>query len=103
MLTNYREYQQPEAYSAQMLNVLMSAFFLTILRRHEGTARLPRTENFFWKHEFSAIFSYIQMNYAHTSLPEVAARFNYSQRQITRIVRNSTGKNFAQIITQLRM
>lgn len=103
MLTIYQEHQQAEAYSAQMLNVLMSAFFLTILRRHEGSARLPRTENFFWKHEFSAIFTYIQLHYAHTSVQEVADRFSYSQRQISRIVLNSTGKNFAQIITQLKM
>lgn len=103
MRTIYQEHQQAEAYSAQMLNVLMSAFFLTILRRHEGSARLPRTENFFWKHEFSAIFTYIQLHYAHTSIQEVADRFSYSQRQISRIVLNSTGKNFAQIITQLKM
>lgn len=103
MLEIYTEYQGGEVYSAQMINALMSTFFLMILRRYEGTARLPRTETFFWKHEFSAIFSYIQTHYAHTSLPEVAVRFGYSERQVSRIVLKSTGKNFAQIITQLKM
>lgn len=103
LLSLYEEYQTGGAYSSQMLNVLLSAFFVLILRRYEGTARLPRTENFFWKHEFSAIFSYIQMHYTHTSLQEVAARFNYSERQISRIILKCTGKNYAQLILQLRM
>lgn len=103
MLNIYTEYQNGEAYSAQMLNALMSAFFLMMLRRYEGTARLPRTENFFWKHEFSAIFTFIQTHYTKTSLSEIASRFHYSERQISRIVLNSTGKNYAQLIIQLRM
>ena len=99
----YAEYQQEEAYSAQMINALMTAFLLLTLRRYEGTARLPRTDDFFWKHEFSAIFTYIQTNYAHTSLKEISARFHYSERQITRIVDQNTGLNFAQLIVKLRM
>ena len=55
-----RERQAPERYSSQYLNLLMSEFFLLMFRRYEGTARLPRTGSFFWKHEFSAIFSYKQ-------------------------------------------
>lgn len=103
MLDIYREYQTGEIYSAQMLNALMSAFFIMMLRRYEGTARMPRTEDFFWKHEFSAIFTFIQSNYTHTSLSEIAERFHYSERQISRIVQDNTGKNYAQLIKRLRM
>ena len=99
----YKEYQLGEAYSSQMLNALMSAFFIMMFRRYEGTARLPRTEDFYWKHEFSAIFTFIQANYAHTSLPEISERFHYSERQISRIVLNNTGLNYAQLIIKLRM
>ena len=99
----YAEYQQGEAYSAQMINALMTAFLLLTLRRYEGTARLPRTDDFFWRHEFSAIFTYIQTNYAHTSLKEISDRFHYSERQITRIVGQNTGLTFAQLIVKLRM
>lgn len=99
----YKEYQLGEAYSSQMLNALMSAFFIMMFRRYEGTARLPRTENFYWKHEFSAIFSFIQAHYTDTSLPEISARFHYSERQISRIVLNNTGLNYAQLIVKLRM
>ena len=103
MLDIYWEYQNGEAYSSQMLNALMSAFFIMMLRRYEGTARLPRTEDFYWKHEFSAIFTFIQAHYTNTSLPEISQRFHYSERQISRIVLNNTGLNYAQLIIKLRM
>ena len=40
------EYAQPQNYSSQYLNLLMSEFFLLMFRRYEGTARLPRTGSF---------------------------------------------------------
>ena len=41
------------------MNSMMTTFFLLLLQRYEGTAKLPRNEDFYWKHEFSAILSYI--------------------------------------------
>lgn len=97
------EFTRTNAYRSQMLNTMMCAFFILLLRKYEGTARLPRRESFFWKHEFSGIFSYIQKNYADTSLSDVAARFHYSQRQVSRIIRKYTGMNYSELISKLRM
>lgn len=97
------EYIENGLYSAQLQNALLSTFFILLLRRYEGTARLPRTGDFHWKHEFSAIFSYIQINYAKISQKDVAERFHYSERQLTRIIKNCTGMNFAQLILKLKM
>ncbi len=99
----YNEYRQPGRYGDQMLNAMMSMFFLLLLRRYEGTARLPRTKDFFWKHEFSAILTYIQSNYASATQEAVAQHFHYSERQIGRIVQNCTGMSYAQLILKLRM
>lgn len=99
----WEEYQQNDLYGSQMMNALLSEFFILLLRRYEGTAKLPRTEDFHWKHEFSAIFSYIQMNYQTVSQKDVAEKFHYSERQITRIIKNCTGLNFAQLILRLKM
>ena len=99
----YNEYRQPGRYSEQMLNTMMSMFFLLLLRRYEGTARLPRTKEFFWKHEFSAILTYIHSNYATATQESIAQHFHYSERQIGRIVQNSTGMSYAQLILKLRM
>ena len=99
----YEEHQLSQRYADQMLNALMRVAFLLILRKYEGTARLPRTEDFYWKHQFSAILSYIQTHFAETSREEVAARFHYSSRQIGRIVQDCTGKSFGQLTKELKM
>lgn len=99
----YEEFNRKEVYRAQMMNSLMSTFFILLLRRYEGTARLPRTDNFYWKHEFSAIFSYIQSNFATVKVSNLAQLFHYSERQITRIVQRCTGMTFATLINKLRM
>ncbi len=97
------EYASPEPYSPQMMNVLLSAFFLLVLRRYEGTARLPRTEDFYWSHRFSAVFSYLQVHYADRSLSDIAREFHYSERQINRIVENATGDSFHHLVLHLKM
>lgn len=103
LLQIYHEYHLNEAYQSQLLNALMSTFFILLLRRYEGTARLPRTDDFFWKHEFSAILSYIQTNYATVTQGELAQRFHYSERQIGRIVHSCMGITYHQLILKLRM
>lgn len=97
------EYALPGNYSGQYLNLLMSEFFLLLFRRYEGTARLPRTESFYWKHEFSAIFSFIQSHFADMTLAEIAAEFGYSERQVNRIVKSCTGDSYAHLSLRLRM
>ncbi|MBQ1492219.1 MAG: helix-turn-helix transcriptional regulator, partial [Blautia sp.] len=99
----YEEHQEEAPYAAQMLNALMRVAFLFILRKYEGTAKLPRTADFYWKSEFSAIFSYIQNHFAEASREEVAEQFHYSARQVGRIVKEYTGKNYGELIRDLKM
>lgn len=103
LLQIYREHQEDMMYAPQMINSLMRLFFLLLLRRYEGTARLPRTEYFFWKHQFSAILSYIQTHYEHATLNDVARRFNYSAKQVGRIVQDCTGENFGDLVRGMKM
>ena len=103
MLQIYREHQEDMSYAPQMVNSLMRLFFLLLLRRYEGTARLPRTEYFFWKHQFSAILSYIQTHYQHATLADVATRFSYSTKQVSRIVQDCTGENFGDLVRGMKM
>ena len=98
-----QESRSADAYRAQMLNALMSTFFILLLRRYEETARLPHTEEFHWKHQFSAIFSYIQTHFATSTLAQTAQHFHYSERQVSRIVQEYTGQNYAQLVQRLKM
>lgn len=97
------EYGSCRPYRSQMLNLLTSTFFIALLRDYEGTARLPRTEDFYWNHEYSAIFSYIQSHFADTTISAVAERFHYSPKQIGRILRQCTGLSYSQLIVKLKM
>ena len=99
----YEEYYADEPYSSALMNALMTTFFILLLRRYEGTVRLPRTEDFYWKHQFSAILSHIQTHYAEVTLADLAARFHYSEKQISRIVRDRIGISYNQLILKLRM
>ena len=103
LLQIYQEHQLEEPYAPQMINSLMRLLFLLILRRYEGTARLPRTEFFFWKHQFSAILSYIQTHYQEATLEKVAEKFNYSPKQVGRIVKDCTGEAFGDVIRSMKM
>ena len=103
LLNIYEEFMRQEAYQAEMLNSLMSTFFVLLLRRHEGTARLPRSEGFYWSHRYTGILSHIQAHYNTVDLPELAERFHYSDKQLRRIIQSSTGLSFQQLITKLRM
>ena len=40
------------------------------------------------------ILKYIELHYATLTLPELASFFNYSERQMTRILKNYTGQTF---------
>lgn len=103
LLQIYNEYYNEEPYKSQLTKALMSTFFILLLRRYEGTVRLPRTEDFFWKHEFSAILSHIQTHYADVTLSELSSRFHYSDEQISRIVQNCMGISYNRLILKLRM
>lgn len=98
-----KEFIQKSSYSAQMLNSLMSLLFIMILQRYEGTAKLPRTENFYWKHEYSHIISFIQENYLTMSLSDISEQLGYSERQITRILLACTGENYAELTLRMKM
>lgn len=99
----FHEYASDRLYSSQMTNSLMSIFFLHLLQNYEQTAQVSKQSSFHWKPEFAAMFSYIQEHYQTVTLEELSDVFNYSQRQIIRIIQSSTNKTFTQLLTQLRM
>lgn len=99
----FQQYNTAAAYSSQMTNSLMGTFFLYLLQNYEQTAQISAKSKFHWKPEFAAIFAYIQEHYQTVTMEELAEAFNYSQRQIIRIIRSSTSKTFSQLLTQLRM
>lgn len=97
------EFREAGNYSTQMLNALMTEFFILTLKRYESSARLPRTEDFYWKQEYSAILSYIQQHFTEAGIKDVAEEFHYSTRQISRVVRSCCNLSYAQLVLKLKM
>ena len=99
----YQEYSKNQKYSAQLINSLMSSFFLYLLQRHEDTAQIPRNSGFSWKPEFAGILEDIQENYQTVTLGSLSEKYGYSRRQLIRIIQNCTGRNFTELQKGLRM
>ena len=70
---------------------------------YESSSRLPRTDDFYWKQEYSAILTYIQHHYTEATLEDVSRAFHYNARQISRIVKNSLGLTYTQLVMKLKM
>ena len=103
LLSIYDAAGRRDPYSARLRNPLMSTFFLQLLRQYEQSAEASSHSGLGWKAEFAPMLIYIQTNYKTVTLNAVSEKFGYSQRQIIRIIKSSTGKTFTQLLTQLRM
>lgn len=99
----FQEYQEKRLYASQLINAYMSACLILLLRRYEGSVRLPRTENFYWKHQYSAILSDIQAHFSTVRLCDLSEKYHYSEKQIRRIVSTATGLSYSDLIARLKM
>ena len=99
----FSQYNRDDSYSSQLLNPLMSSFFLFLLQRYEHTARISPHSDIRWKQEFSEILRHIQTHYATVTLEELSKKFSYSRRQLIRIIESCTGQTFSRLLTKLRM
>ncbi|MCR5396442.1 MAG: AraC family transcriptional regulator [Lachnospiraceae bacterium] len=88
-------------FKRQYLNTCLSLFFIELLRNYEHTVETPgmrqTSENIVF------ILKYIQQHYNSVTLKELSAFFNYSQRQIQRLLVNATGMSFMEIVQSKRM
>ena len=49
------------------------------------------------------VLHYVEENYVHGSLAEIASRLNYDQAWLSRKIKRSIGKNYADIVREKRM
>lgn len=49
------------------------------------------------------MLQYLQNHFAEVSIADLSKKFNYSQRQIARILKNKTGKTFSQLILEMKI
>lgn len=96
------EFSKNRQYRKRMLNSIIDTFFITLLRKHSSEVYVPGTEA---SKDDNLIFilKYMQDNFMTISVGELARFFNYSERQIQRIIKNYTGMNFTDNIKKMKM
>ncbi len=98
-----RECQRNNRYKNTMLSSRLSVFFVELLRNHEKDISIPSFSNFDSNKNIVFILEYMQKNYATISLAHLSSFFNYSERQMQRIILKYTGMSFVDNIKKLRM
>lgn len=98
MLESRNQYAEYEA----VLYSLFGVFFAKLLRYYENTIEYP---------EFSdrssslayGIITYIQENYKDITLSRVAQKFHYTPEYTSKFIKQTSGKTFSELLTQIRL
>lgn len=97
------EFQHNRQYKNRMLNSVVNAFFIVLLRNHSANVLLPAHNQKEKNENLVFILKYMQENYNTVTLAELAAFFHYSERHLQRIIKSSTGMSFGENIRKLKM
>lgn len=99
----FEEARSNNTYKKRMMNTIITSFFIMLLRNHSANVVVPELVSLDQHQSVFYILRYMREHYTTTSLPELAAVFNYSERQIQRIVTSATGMSFTANILKLKM
>lgn len=102
-LKMYEEFNNNLKYSDRMLKSMMSSFFIKLLRSDSKNIIVPTPIGSHTDRKVMHILNYILSNYKEISLSELSIKFNYSERQMSRILKEYTGKTFINIIQDIKL
>ena len=103
VLYAYDESIRNHRYKNRMINNIIMAFFTILLRKYESKVLLPDSDSYDFSENVLFILKYIEAHYNTITLSELAAFFNYSERQIQRIIKRNTGYSFRELIQKQKM
>ncbi len=103
MEKTYLEFCENHRFQKHLLNSYLSNFFILLLRKHEHQLSVPAFSNN--KHSEDLIFMlrYLQEHVETVTLQDMASFFNYSERQLQRIIEKATGMSFRENIQRQRL
>lgn len=103
VLEIYSEFQCDLPYSERMLNTITTNLFINLLRNHEKNVLVPNPSGNTVETNIIKIMNYISNNYKTITLKELSSFFNYSERQMSRILKDYNGKGFVNIIQDIKV
>ncbi len=98
----YEESQRSGGDKNNMMNTLLTLFFLVLMRSHGNHVILPDKDPDEKIHPVQ-LLEYIQENYRTASLKDMAGHFHYSERHMKRMIGKYTGRTFSDNIMRIRM
>ena len=87
----------------RILNSLITVFFMSLLRNPKYRIEFPGVGDLTNHRNIVSIIEYLQENYENISQEELSSHFGYSTRQMTRLIKEATGKTFTEIIIYQRI
>ena len=103
MKAAYQEYYENHRFKKHFLNLCLSNFFIILLRKHEHQLSVPAFIKGDHSEDVIFILRYLQEHYDKVSLKEMSSFFNYSERQLQRIIERATGMTFMENIQRQRL
>lgn len=97
------EFRHNRQYKNRMLVSVINAFFIVLLRNHSADVILPESKPQGGDENLIFLLKYMQEHYTDITLADLALFFHYSERQLQRIIKNSTGMSFSENIRKLKM
>jgi AraC family transcriptional regulator, transcriptional activator of pobA len=103
VLEMYTEFNSNYIYSDRMLTSMMSSFFIRLLRTDAKNIIVPTPSGTHSYRNIIYILNHIFTNYTTITLKDLSLKYNYSERQMARILKEYTGKTFMNIIQDIKL
>ena len=98
----YLEDINKEIYHNQMISHTLMLVFGLLIRYYENSVETPAFAHKTDVQRF-ALLQFIQENYTSVTLDEIAARFHYTPEYTSKLIKETTGMTFTDILQQVRL
>lgn len=99
----YEEYNSQKRYNHRMVNSLISAFFILLLRDFEKDVIIGSSNIEKFDGNIILILNYIQNNSTTVTLSELSTVFHYSERHLGRLIHEHCGQTFSELLRSTRL
>lgn len=99
----YNEFCENHRFRKHLLNAYLANFFVILLRKHEHQLSVPSFLNNKSSEDIIYILRYLQEHFDNVTLTDMSKFFNYSERQLQRIIEKATGMCFTENIQRQRV